>query len=675
MASNNAAEQATMPLFNPNDLTAGELEYEFSIRPEYDGDRNAAAMEAIMAQERVDGIDASTWGVLNEAEEATDDIALDTIRLAMQVWSESADCVVASTGQRTEEAYRHRLKHYEMRIGRLPEVFRSTPNSQLILSRIRKMIAKLDGMMAQYMGPPSLHSTMRGESTAPEATTSTADAPLSHRKYTESAQAQRDTETVPASQDTAVQPEGNVTTTQANTSAVANATTHEHLPMYRTPVPYASMHHDYTGMPTPHWYIPGGQNTGQVPIRVPGAPPPVNTIPLLPCDFRRQAAPAQINFSAAATEAPHSAGTQQPRYGRAPSVADHSAMSNAPATSLTHENMAIRRYLGTRLFDGTRIRDSDGTNTKVYSLEELVDTIQGAHEAVQCSEGAILRNLTFSLSGQARTWWKANRHKITSLHECEEAIRKRFDSQASTPQALLRNVYCRKQGTTEHLPKFIDEMNVLMDRALMSDADEERLDLIIANANEQCQPLLHARQARSMVELIQFANTFPEAKATKSATARSFRFEKKVQALQEDSEHELTNDGSSESESEEVIDVQALKKLIRSMEGRSSSKRAVTLNQSRRTPSHKAEPAGIAHQEPTVLSHTMEAQGNEAMICWNCGHWGHPFKQCRVKTQRVFCYGCGRPNTIARDCQTCQQTKNGQAGPELTVLPTDAQRM
>lgn len=47
-----------------------------------------------------------------------------------------------------------------------------------------------------------------------------------------------------------------------------------------------------------------------------------------------------------------------------------------------------------------------------------------------------------------------------------------------------------------------------------------------------------------------------------------------------------------------------------------------------------------------------------ARVCWNCGMKGHSFVTCR-KPRKKFCYGCGRPDVIRRDCSECSQ-KNGQ---------------
>ncbi|KAH8321096.1 hypothetical protein KR074_004409, partial [Drosophila pseudoananassae] len=56
-----------------------------------------------------------------------------------------------------------------------------------------------------------------------------------------------------------------------------------------------------------------------------------------------------------------------------------------------------------------------------------------------------------------------------------------------------------------------------------------------------------------------------------------------------------------------------------------------------------------------------------SLLCWNCrkeGHYepflnSHRYQDC-ISDRRVFCYGCGAPNTYKPNCGKC--SKNFQAG-------------
>ncbi|KAH8415747.1 hypothetical protein KR222_000976, partial [Zaprionus bogoriensis] len=56
------------------------------------------------------------------------------------------------------------------------------------------------------------------------------------------------------------------------------------------------------------------------------------------------------------------------------------------------------------------------------------------------------------------------------------------------------------------------------------------------------------------------------------------------------------------------------------------------------------------------------------LVCWNCQKEGHRYQDCLAE-RRVFCYGCGAPNTYKPSCVKC--TKNSKAGTSrLPFRPT-----
>lgn len=46
---------------------------------------------------------------------------------------------------------------------------------------------------------------------------------------------------------------------------------------------------------------------------------------------------------------------------------------------------------------------------------------------------------------------------------------------------------------------------------------------------------------------------------------------------------------------------------------------------------------------------------NRATKCWNCQQEGHVFKECLSRQRSLFCYKCGRPNTITPNCPICNK--------------------
>lgn len=54
--------------------------------------------------------------------------------------------------------------------------------------------------------------------------------------------------------------------------------------------------------------------------------------------------------------------------------------------------------------------------------------------------------------------------------------------------------------------------------------------------------------------------------------------------------------------------------------------------------------------------------------CWKCGVPGHRFADCKAPSTGKFCYGCGRKDTIKRDCPKCG-SRGGPTTPKSVVNP------
>lgn len=60
----------------------------------------------------------------------------------------------------------------------------------------------------------------------------------------------------------------------------------------------------------------------------------------------------------------------------------------------------------------------------------------------------------------------------------------------------------------------------------------------------------------------------------------------------------------------------------------------------------------IQNEEVTAINMSQQKQ---QLICWNCKVPGHGFRDCNSSERALFCYRCGKPNTIAPKCANCQQ--------------------
>lgn len=335
--------------------------------------------------------------------------------------------------------------------------------------------------------------------------------------------------------------------------------------------------------------------------------------------------------------------------------------------AFSQENMAMRRYIGPKTFDGESI------GAKTFSLEEIIDTIRMFQQS-GATDDIVLRNIGMSLSGEARTWWSANRGRIESVRQWEQAIRNRFDQRQSSKEALLTTVYSRKQKEDERLARYFDEMNVMMDRLPNEFSELHRIAILIENANDQCKPLLRLKGARTLHELVEYANTFVDFKAIpKMSASKPSRFIKKVNTTTVNTEHESPETSDAEEQDGNEIDVQA---IIRQL----TKKFEKTIKGERKQDNSKKNVKAIQfsannQEQGNTKSQTIPIKGDEPVICPNCLCWGHRFENCQDKPQRRLCYGCGRPDTFKNECPRCSPiSKNEKSCLNATAHQAPAQQ-
>lgn len=66
------------------------------------------------------------------------------------------------------------------------------------------------------------------------------------------------------------------------------------------------------------------------------------------------------------------------------------------------------------------------------------------------------------------------------------------------------------------------------------------------------------------------------------------------------------------------------------------------------------------------LGSTNNSASKTPLICWNCRQNGHMFMDCPADQRTIFCYRCGKPDTIAPNCDNCRNRNfirnEGKAG-------------
>ena len=209
-------------------------------------------------------------------------------------------------------------------------------------------------------------------------------------------------------------------------------------------------------------------------------------------------------------------------------------------------------------------------------------------------------------TGRAKTWFRSVKSKVDSWNELKIALRSEF-LPMDYYEGLWEEIRLRKQGQSESVGAYVANMLALFERLEMIDVIREELKLSMIRKN---------------------LNPFF------------------TQGLA------LT----------EVLSLDHLKTLGRQLEV--SQARVLGYSESGKGKAKSLEPE-FAFKQPSVRKATVHALAAErpdltgdvpkslSLSCYNCGKVGHKFSQCEVKSDKKFCYKCGRKDVTVRNCPKC----------------------
>lgn len=238
------------------------------------------------------------------------------------------------------------------------------------------------------------------------------------------------------------------------------------------------------------------------------------------------------------------------------------------------------------------------------SIASFLERVEELRRARGITHQELYESAVDLFSGPALVWYRAAANRIKSWQQLTEELREVFQP-ADYDLKLHQEIFSRYQGDNEPLDLFIAAMEGLYNRLATSVPETTRLAQIYSNLHPQLQDRLALCSIESLEQLRTMGR---RAEAGRLSINRSRPMARNY-ALEPD----LAYHDSSRSK-------------------RISSGRVATI------------------QTPFLE--------RQAMTCWNCGETGHPFRFCR-KPKKKFCFGCGKDNTMKRDCSKCSP-KNGQ---------------
>lgn len=231
----------------------------------------------------------------------------------------------------------------------------------------------------------------------------------------------------------------------------------------------------------------------------------------------------------------------------------------------------------------------------------------------------VLRDFAFLVSGQAREWYWL--HRQSNVYTDWVGLKEALISQYQTPQSkfdILRDLLERKQRPNESINSYFHEMGILRSRLLQPIYEYEMIKILRGNIREDIKRHVYQMTISSVeqlrIECIEAERNFPR-RENRAVTfpQRPIRqvneiydeiYEKPVEVPEENIGEELS---------------------------------AIRIQSQIRVP----------------------------IICWNCREKGHVFMDCPVEVRKLFCYRCGKPDTVTPKCPVCQQG-NSRRGVEVT---------
>ncbi|XP_039233794.1 uncharacterized protein LOC120322428 [Drosophila yakuba] len=251
-------------------------------------------------------------------------------------------------------------------------------------------------------------------------------------------------------------------------------------------------------------------------------------------------------------------------------------------------------------FDGST--DGLGVEEFIYRIKALTDKTLGSDFTSMC------KNMHVLFTGKARSWYWRYHKQVDGIvwsNICA-SLRQHYKDYRSDFMSM-ELIRARKQKHGEPFSAFYEAVASLIDKASIKIEEEEFIEILKNNLLPETrqkllyQPVHSVGHLRRLVQMSE--NLSHEISCrTEQVKTKSIPNRRQVFALEDHS-----------SEVEEI--------------------------------------------SPTGAEIAALRRSTEKLKCWNCEEIGHIWENC-LADRRVFCYGCGRPDTYKPQCQNCLQKQS-----------------
>lgn len=290
--------------------------------------------------------------------------------------------------------------------------------------------------------------------------------------------------------------------------------------------------------------------------------------------------------------------------------------------------------------------DAASTNKYDLNIHNFLDQVEMCRRAEGMSQAEMLRKVGHLLAGSARAWYQNVYHHMRTWQEFEAAIKAKFLA-SDYNFSLIAEVESRRQGKTESVSTYINDMELKFRAMPIQMSDEHKLYLVQKNLLPHFAVTIAAHNPRTIRELEAMCKRLESTRAIiknrEPATQKPPTFtrdrprQRTVNAI-DDSKHGASeSDTDSDTSTRDACVVSRTEPAKKKFVSKPSKRGETNKTPSSDKPATKSEPAIVE-------------------ACYNCRSPDHLMKDCK-KPWLKHCYVCGRPGVVARDCTTCHPDK------------------
>ena len=239
-------------------------------------------------------------------------------------------------------------------------------------------------------------------------------------------------------------------------------------------------------------------------------------------------------------------------------------------------------------------------------LFTFLDKVEESADVHGVKDSVLLAGISLLLEGDAHVWFRAKKNTITSWRIFKKEIKEAFDP-GEDDEHILEKLSQLKQSSSETYVVFEARCEELFARLQRPLDSQEKLKKVLKGLHLYYRSRVSVARIESLRKLRKRCQEIEKDKA-------------QIMKLEEEKKKKDRKDYEKEDRRFKPVHAKVA----------------------------AAEASGSSSEEVEVAA--AAAPKNNAIVCWRCGRTGHFSSHCSTK---IFCVGCGQPDTLAEHCPRC----------------------